>query len=65
MVLKRYIVFVGINYEEHGGIDDMYESFDDLGVAKNECLRWLKQSPDTHWAHIFDCDERTKIEVEL
>lgn len=51
--MKRFLVFIGYDYEALGGGDDLHSSHDSL----EEAMEAFKKCHSGRWAHIFDMEE--------
>jgi hypothetical protein len=54
--MRRYVIFVGINYYPEGGWDDYLASYE----TKEEALGHFEVRKDDHdWIHVVDIETRT------
>jgi len=53
--MKRFILCKGTVYYPIGGMQDYYDSYDDLDEAKDK-ITMLEETNTGHWFHIYDCE---------
>lgn len=57
----RFWLFTGVQYEEHGGMNDFYQSFATENEALNEAVKVMQglvENVKYHdWYHIYDLEE--------
>lgn len=67
-MIKRYLVFAGLNYYPYGGWSDFVDSFDNVTEAHvcalNQKLDWW-QVVDTQTGMGFDSDDRSPNNKEV
>ena len=58
---KRFLVFSGMQYYPSGGMDDFSGSFDSIEEAR-ESLKKDLATPFADWGHIYDQEERERVD---
>ena len=61
--MKRYLLFIGLDYYASGGMHDFHSSHDTEEEATKEGVRYARETPDIWWWHVYDGERAAVVSM--